>query len=197
MSTTVYPHASFARRLSWHSWVLPDYSWRQRTLFTQTSPLLRKWRKHMTSSYLHRSGQTDKWWLRWDNNIVLKRKWREVEWTWQLQCSTFCSKSAHIPRLYLYFLSDYEKCGNTWPVNVTNKKQTGLTAVNNYEHWMECFSRAALRNVHPCPLSSEQIGGKVYWSRYNPCIRSLLKTVHTSHSFSSFHSWHLWQPEII
>lgn len=46
------------------------------------------------------------------------------------------------------------------PVDVTNRKQTLLAAVNNYKQWMECFSAAALRNVHHGPLSCEQIGGK-------------------------------------
>lgn len=39
---------------------------------------------------------------------------------------------------------------------------------NNYKQWMECFSTAALRNVHHCPLSSEQIGGDRCFSRRNP-----------------------------
>ena len=93
----------------------------------------------------------------------------------------------------LFFSSDYEKYGNAWPVNVTNRKQTRLAAVNNYKQWMECSSAAALRNVHHCPLSSEQIGGEK--TIQAGIIRALevFSGGHTLHSFELAPSWHLWK----
>lgn len=134
------------------------------TLYTKKMPENTP-QEHLTSSFLQSSPQTAECWAHPHNNKVKKinqysRSAGRLTAALLHLLEKVYKNNLFLLEPYLCYSSDYEKYGNAWPVNVTNMKQTLLTAVNNYKQWMECFSAAALRNVHHCPLSSEQIEGK-------------------------------------
>ena len=136
-------------------------------------------KKPLTASYLQSCAKPDKWQVRHHNNKSTEDEAAQSVEDWAAAplhlLQWVYTNSRLLLQLYFYFASDYEEYGSAWPVNVTNGKQTVLTAVNNYKHRVECFSTADLRNVHHCPLSSGQIGGKVSLSRCNSYIRGVWK----------------------
>lgn len=125
-------------------------------------------KSHLTDSYLQPSAAFKRWTPRYvpHNNKALamnKSRRKTDSCTASPSAASVHKQLFPPPELDFYFASDYEEYGSAWPVNVTNRKQTVLTAVNNYKHRVECFSTAALRNVHHCPfVLSTNWGEKVY-----------------------------------
>lgn len=118
-------------------------------------------KKPSTRSYLQPFAQIDKWRVHPHNNKAQQMsKYSEGAGRITAALLHHAACTVFLQELYFYVFCDYKKYGNAWPVNVTNRKQTLPTAVNNCRQRMECFSLllSGMCIIALCPLN--KLGGK-------------------------------------